>query len=65
MVRRASTGDTVLVKNREMTDRTQTLPWGPGEKGLKTTENKIHWPRCVAIQSLQLLYKTLVKNGKK
>ncbi len=43
------TGDTVLVKSREMTGRTETLPWrrGGGE-GVKTTENKIHRPRCVS-----------------
>jgi hypothetical protein len=27
MDRQARTGDTVLVKSREMTDRSQTLPW--------------------------------------
>ncbi len=50
MIRQARTGDTVLVKSREMTGRTQTLPWwlrGEGIKNRKTTENKIHWPRSL------------------
>jgi hypothetical protein len=39
MIRQARTGDTVLDKSREMTGRTQTLPWLPisggdwGERG--------------------------------
>jgi hypothetical protein len=28
-----------------MTGRRQTLPWWLGAEGVKTTENKIHWPR--------------------
>jgi hypothetical protein len=32
MVRQARTGDTVLVKSREMTSRSQTLPWWLGEE---------------------------------
>jgi hypothetical protein len=44
MDRQARTGDTVLVKSREMTGRTQTLPWWLGGGGVKTTDNKIHWP---------------------
>ncbi len=32
-------GDTVLVMNREMTGRTQTLLWWLGREGVKTTEN--------------------------
>jgi hypothetical protein len=47
MDRQAGTGDTVLVKSREMRGRAQTLPWWMGEKGsrlLKTTENKLHLP---------------------
>jgi hypothetical protein len=43
----ARTGDTVLVKSREMTGRTQTLPWWLREEGVKTTEkNILHWPHC-------------------
>jgi hypothetical protein len=42
MDRRVRTGDTVLVKRREMTGRTQTLPWWLGREEVKTTENKIH-----------------------
>jgi hypothetical protein len=40
--------NTLLVRSREM-DGSQTLPWcrGGGGGGIKTTENKIHWPRCV------------------
>jgi hypothetical protein len=47
MDRQARTGDTVLVKSREMTGggKSQTLPWWLGGGGVKTTENKIHWPR--------------------
>ncbi len=37
----ARTGDTLLVKNREITGRTQTQPqWLRGEE-VKTTENEI------------------------
>ncbi len=42
------TGDTVLVKSREMTGRTQTLQWWLKGEGVKTTENKIDFPRCRA-----------------
>jgi hypothetical protein len=48
MIRQARTlrtGDTVLGRNREMTGRTQKLPWLLGGEGVKTTENKIHWTR--------------------
>ncbi len=45
MIRQARIGDTVLVKSREMTGRTQTFPWWLGGEVVKTTENKIH-PRC-------------------
>jgi hypothetical protein len=38
--KQARTVDTVLVKSREMTGRTQTLPWWLKEEGVKTTENK-------------------------
>jgi hypothetical protein len=40
MIRQARTSDTVLVKTREMTGRTQTLQWWLGGEGVKTTENK-------------------------
>jgi hypothetical protein len=41
MDRQGRTGDTLLVKSREMTGRTQTLPrWLRGEE-VKTTENEI------------------------
>jgi hypothetical protein len=40
MIRQARTGDTVLVKSREM-----TVPWWIEGEGVKTTGNKIHWPR--------------------
>ncbi len=42
---RACTGDTVLVRSREMTGRGQTLPRWLGRGGVKTTENKINWLR--------------------
>jgi hypothetical protein len=48
MIRQARSGDIVLDKSREMTGRTQTLPWWPGwggGEGVKTTEIKIHWFR--------------------
>jgi hypothetical protein len=49
MDRQARTDDTVLVKTREMTGRSKTLPWWLGGGGVKTTENKIHWPRCLLL----------------
>jgi hypothetical protein len=45
----ARTGDTVLVKSRELTDRTHKLPWLLGVEGVKTTENKIDWPPMVSM----------------
>ncbi len=45
MDRQACTRDTVLVKSREMTGRSQTLPWWLGGGRVKTTETKIHWTR--------------------
>ncbi len=45
MDRQARTGDTVLVESKEMTGRNQKLPWWLWRGGVKTTENKIHWPR--------------------
>ncbi len=44
--RQARTGDIVLVKSREMTGRSQTLPWRLGGGGVKTIKNKIRWSRC-------------------
>jgi hypothetical protein len=45
MEKQAGTGDTVLVKSRDMKGRRQTLPcMVAGGGGVKTTENKIHWP---------------------
>ncbi len=38
MIRQARTGDTVLAESREMTNRSQTLPWLQGGELLKTTE---------------------------
>ncbi len=46
MDRKARTGDTALVRSREMTGRSQTLPCWQGGEGVKTTENQLHWPRC-------------------
>ncbi len=45
MDRQVRTGDTVLVKSREMTGRIQTLSWWLRGGGVKTTENKIRLPR--------------------
>jgi hypothetical protein len=39
MDKQAHTGDTVLVMNREMTGRTQTLLWWLEREGVKATEN--------------------------
>jgi hypothetical protein len=41
MDRQARTGETVLDKSREMTGRSQTLPWWLGGGGVKTTEKSI------------------------
>ncbi len=54
MDRQARTHDTVLVKSREMTGRSQTLPCWLGGEGVKTTEIKIHWPRCANLSVLSL-----------
>ncbi len=46
MIRQARTGDTVLVKSREMTGigaKRQTQPWWLEGEGVKTTEIKIRW----------------------
>jgi hypothetical protein len=40
-IRQARTGNAVLVNSREMTGRTQILPWWLGEGRVKTTENKV------------------------
>jgi hypothetical protein len=45
MDRQARTGDTVLVMSREITGTSHPLPWWLGEGEVKTTENKIYWPR--------------------
>ncbi len=37
-------GDTVLAKHREMTGRTQTLPWWLGEKGKRRQKIKYIGP---------------------
>jgi hypothetical protein len=47
MDRQALSGDTVLVKSSQMTGRSQRLPWWLGGGGVKMTENKIRWPRCL------------------
>ncbi len=51
MDRQARTGCTVLVRTREMTGRSQTLPWWLGGGEVKTTENKINWPHCFTCSS--------------
>jgi hypothetical protein len=40
MDRQTRTCDTVLVKNRELTGRSQTLPWWVEGGGVKTTEKQ-------------------------
>jgi hypothetical protein len=52
MDRQARTGDTVLVKSREMTGRSQILLWWQGGGGAKTTENKILWPCWLGLYSI-------------
>ncbi len=52
MDRQACTGDTVLAQSREMTGTLRKEPntqnyeqnTSRGGRGVKTTENKIHWP---------------------
>jgi hypothetical protein len=56
MIRQARTGDIVLVKSREMTNRIQTLPWWLGGERVKTTENKILWPPLSATNLRLILY---------
>jgi hypothetical protein len=52
MICKARTADTVLIKRKEMTGRTQALlRWLEGE-GIKTTENKIHWHRWFSPETL-------------
>ncbi len=43
--------NTVLVKKREMTGRSQTMAQWLGRGEIKTTENKIHWPRCRKVKN--------------
>ncbi len=74
MDRQSRTGDTVLVKSREMTGRTHTLQWWLEGDRAKTTENKIHCPRyCskrkteVAVSELPLglkLYTALIRQSR-
>ncbi len=48
MDRQARNGDTVLVKSRDMTGRTQTLPWrlgGEGGGGREDERKQMQWPR--------------------
>ncbi len=48
MDRQARTGDTVLVKSRDMTGRSQTLPCKMDGDGVKTTDiKKFIWPRWI------------------
>ncbi len=49
IIRQARTCDTMLAKSREITGRTRLVPWLLGGMGVKTTENKIHWPYCLSI----------------
>jgi hypothetical protein len=53
MDRQAPSDDTVLVKSREMTGPNFVLLAERGE--VKTTENKIHWPRCYLPPCLPLV----------
>jgi hypothetical protein len=48
MIRQARTGDiggSVSQEYREMTGRNHTLSWWLGGEGVKTTDNKLHFPR--------------------
>jgi hypothetical protein len=44
MDRQALTGNTVVIKSREMAGRSQKLPWWLGGEGVKTTEKKYIGP---------------------
>jgi hypothetical protein len=50
MDRQARTRDTALAKSRELTGRSQTQPWWLGGVGVKTKENKVHWPRYMGME---------------
>ncbi len=56
MDRQARTSDTLLVKSRELTGRSQTLLWWLDGGGMKTAENKKYWLRfslhfdCINVQ---------------
>jgi hypothetical protein len=39
-------------KSREMTCRSQVLPWRLGEGEVKTTDNKIHWPVATLLRGI-------------
>jgi hypothetical protein len=54
MIRQARPGDTVLGNSREITGRSQRLPWWLGVEGVKTTENKIHWPHWEAVNEAKI-----------
>ncbi len=68
----AGNGDTVLVTSREMTDRSQTLPYWLGGGVVKTTENKINWPWWsglfasgpVTVPLVQIHYKPVLPGGR-
>jgi hypothetical protein len=67
MIGLGSTGDTVLVKSREMPGRTQTLPWWLGEKGQRRQKTKytlapLH--RSIFLYPLRLLFKSVLKDTK-
>ncbi len=49
MIRQARTGDTVLVKRWQVRAKHYIVVAGGG--GVKTTENKIHWPRFCELQA--------------
>jgi len=55
MVRQARTGDTVLAKSREMTGRTQTLPWpgGWGRTGKDDRKQNTLAPQSIYIYRVQ------------
>ncbi len=59
MDRQTRTGDTVLVKSREVTGRSQILPWWLGGEGVKTTEIKIQY-----IGPVGIYHKNYITRGK-
>jgi len=61
MIRQVSTGDTVVVKRREMTGRTQTMPWWLGGRRGKDDrkQNRLGAVQNVQKHHLRQIYKQI------